>query len=263
VLRRENHALRSEATGMIRPGRNDACPCGSGKKYKRCCLGKEETRAEFARELNGYALPLLRELGRYATQRGGAAPEAIASERFSFWRPPLDRTRAARVVDYAIFDFRASGKRQTAAQEYFAERGPIVTPQWRTLLEEWQDASMRLYTLEHWSGGFARCRAALPDNGRTIEVMPLEASSTQLEVGTPLALRALPVAPAFMYPAWPVTFGDRPTADVAAAIVARHHAYVRRERIVSLEEFLRLEGTAFDEEAAIENRSTIIVPGRT
>jgi len=21
-----------------RPGRNDVCPCGSGKKYKRCCL---------------------------------------------------------------------------------------------------------------------------------------------------------------------------------------------------------------------------------
>ena len=22
-------------------GRNEACPCGSGKKYKRCCLGNE------------------------------------------------------------------------------------------------------------------------------------------------------------------------------------------------------------------------------
>lgn len=24
------------------PGRNDPCPCGSGKKYKKCCLGKDE-----------------------------------------------------------------------------------------------------------------------------------------------------------------------------------------------------------------------------
>ena len=24
------------------PGRNDPCPCGSGKKYKRCCMNKEE-----------------------------------------------------------------------------------------------------------------------------------------------------------------------------------------------------------------------------
>ncbi len=22
-------------------GRNDACPCGSGKKYKKCCLDKQ------------------------------------------------------------------------------------------------------------------------------------------------------------------------------------------------------------------------------
>jgi Flp pilus assembly protein TadD len=32
-------------------GRNDPCPCGSGKKYKRCCLDKDQTtaRAERAR----------------------------------------------------------------------------------------------------------------------------------------------------------------------------------------------------------------------
>src|SRR5687768_14289041 len=27
---------------MTKPGRNDPCPCGSGKKYKQCCLRAEE-----------------------------------------------------------------------------------------------------------------------------------------------------------------------------------------------------------------------------
>jgi len=27
--------------GKKKIGRNDPCPCGSGKKYKKCCLGKE------------------------------------------------------------------------------------------------------------------------------------------------------------------------------------------------------------------------------
>jgi len=27
---------------MTKPGRNDPCSCGSGKKYKRCCLAKDE-----------------------------------------------------------------------------------------------------------------------------------------------------------------------------------------------------------------------------
>ncbi|MBU3912866.1 MAG: SEC-C domain-containing protein [Nanoarchaeota archaeon] len=25
-------------------GRNEPCPCGSGKKYKKCCLEKEEEK---------------------------------------------------------------------------------------------------------------------------------------------------------------------------------------------------------------------------
>jgi tetratricopeptide (TPR) repeat protein len=33
---------------MAQVGRNDPCPCGSGNKYKRCCLQKDEA-AEHAR----------------------------------------------------------------------------------------------------------------------------------------------------------------------------------------------------------------------
>jgi tetratricopeptide (TPR) repeat protein len=28
-------------TTMAKPGRNDPCPCGSGNKYKKCCLAKD------------------------------------------------------------------------------------------------------------------------------------------------------------------------------------------------------------------------------
>lgn len=30
---------------MAKPGRNDPCPCGSGQKYKRCCLARDEAAA--------------------------------------------------------------------------------------------------------------------------------------------------------------------------------------------------------------------------
>ena len=30
---------------MAKVGRNEACPCGSGKKHKRCCLPREEANA--------------------------------------------------------------------------------------------------------------------------------------------------------------------------------------------------------------------------
>jgi hypothetical protein len=30
-------------------GRNDPCPCGSGRKYKQCCLAKDEAAQRMAR----------------------------------------------------------------------------------------------------------------------------------------------------------------------------------------------------------------------
>ena len=39
-VRSFNDIPQMPATVAKTPGRNDPCPCGSGKKYKKCCLGK-------------------------------------------------------------------------------------------------------------------------------------------------------------------------------------------------------------------------------
>ena len=36
-------------TIAARPGRNEPCHCGSGRKYKQCCLQKDEAEARVAR----------------------------------------------------------------------------------------------------------------------------------------------------------------------------------------------------------------------
>jgi len=33
---------------VARPGRNEPCHCGSGRKYKQCCLEKDEAKARTA-----------------------------------------------------------------------------------------------------------------------------------------------------------------------------------------------------------------------
>ena len=35
-------------TPTARPGRNDPCHCGSGRKYKQCCLEKDNQKASAA-----------------------------------------------------------------------------------------------------------------------------------------------------------------------------------------------------------------------
>ncbi len=37
---KKKHYSRQEELQLPKVGRNDPCPCGSGKKYKKCCLGK-------------------------------------------------------------------------------------------------------------------------------------------------------------------------------------------------------------------------------
>jgi len=40
-LREQGHwfyVVGETTEGQLKPGRNDRCPCGSGKKYKACCL---------------------------------------------------------------------------------------------------------------------------------------------------------------------------------------------------------------------------------
>lgn len=58
---------------MAKIGRNQPCPCGSGKKYKNCCLAADETSAAAVRE----------------DQRRNAPPPPTPG-RAAGWAPPLD-----------------------------------------------------------------------------------------------------------------------------------------------------------------------------
>jgi hypothetical protein len=63
-----------------RPGRNDRCPCGSGKKYKQCCLAKDAAADRKAREEAAKSAPL-------------PAPDEEAAET-SVSRPPTGRRKS-------------------------------------------------------------------------------------------------------------------------------------------------------------------------
>lgn len=43
---------------MTLPGRNDPCPCGSGKKFKRCCAGKSFTFVDNSEDSVTLAIPM-------------------------------------------------------------------------------------------------------------------------------------------------------------------------------------------------------------
>lgn len=42
LRKKELSGIRKVKKTIKAPGRNDPCPCGSGRKYKKCCLNKDE-----------------------------------------------------------------------------------------------------------------------------------------------------------------------------------------------------------------------------
>jgi hypothetical protein len=80
-------------------------------------------------------------------------------------------------------------------------------------------------------------------------------------VGDAFALRALPIAGGHFCAGRPQQFSGRAAGDVTEAIRARHLRFVRTQRIVGIDEFLRIAPKALDEEAAqAGGASSIILP---
>jgi Flp pilus assembly protein TadD len=81
---------------LSKVGRNDPCPCGSGKKYKKCCMVKDEARARNASPDAGQDTSLTPE----PAQRSQSGPRAAeVGNLFRRARNHLDRNefdRAAR-----------------------------------------------------------------------------------------------------------------------------------------------------------------------
>ena len=78
---------------MAKPGRNDPCSCGSGKKYKKCCLPNEVPSVASLtwlkmRRTEGELVPTLL---KYAVKSYGEDALGEAWDEFSLWRDvPLD-----------------------------------------------------------------------------------------------------------------------------------------------------------------------------
>jgi tetratricopeptide (TPR) repeat protein len=116
---------------MAKIGRNDPCPCGSGKKYKKCCLPlHEESRAK-QQDTGAFSLTPgftdLDELSNSVVDLIEAGrldeAEAVCHELLTSYPDQIDGTERLAAV------YEARGEKQKAAQHYrkaaeFAQGSP-------------------------------------------------------------------------------------------------------------------------------------------
>ena len=142
---------------LMDTGRNDPCPCGSGKKYKKCCLAKDEAKARVeAREAQERALQAARE----AEEKEKADWEARRNAPPAA-RPSRSDSRAAAEADSEVEDGTDSG-----ADDHFPELTgddeekspfpqidltlPELTPEDQALVDAWWAKVEPLWTQEDW-----------------------------------------------------------------------------------------------------------------
>ncbi len=115
--------LRNPAAAAERAGRNQPCPCGSGRKYKVCCRAKDLEIGTHPLSLRAPALYAM--LATYA-QRAGCRSVTNRIDAAAIGAPQA----AMLALDLAIFD-------GGIASRFLASRGHLLRADERELLQDW------------------------------------------------------------------------------------------------------------------------------
>jgi hypothetical protein len=174
---------RYAAPGPARAGRNDPCPCGSGRKHKVCCAQR-----------NGHTLAdrvpwLLGKAGEFAQRpgnRGALADIAVARAGGDADDPSwVERALGDPLVtDLALFE-------DGLLEAFCDERGPLLPADELALARDWLGAPLRLHEVE---GAAPGRHVVLRDltTGDRAEVDDA-AASRDLDAGELVLARPLPV----------------------------------------------------------------------
>lgn len=147
-------------------GRNDPCLCGSGKKYKRCCLGKNEQTVdtlieeELERIIRGmYEQPRTRsELAVYGRHRNE-------------WIEKLGKFWDEKSIDVAVTELFLFVEQRELWQQYL--EGVLNQPlrdAVRSIVESWEDPVILFGKVESEQDGLVQVKEVLGDETFTLEV---------------------------------------------------------------------------------------------
>lgn len=167
----------------MKVGRNAPCPCGSGRKYKKCCLSHEHARSEALR-LFHHLESLIYDVTRFAEDRYG--PGVLDQGWLDFWDgDPPEEWDADLTYDlfhtWFAFMWIPLDRRQfnpdcrphpgtLAAQ--FLETNPALEPRLQQILEASRNEPLSFWKIEGVDGERVLMRDIVLDRNRKVLVPP-------------------------------------------------------------------------------------------
>ncbi|MFO7698060.1 MAG: SEC-C metal-binding domain-containing protein [Anaerolineae bacterium] len=129
-------------------GRNDPCPCGSGKKYKNCCMRKDRLEAARNTSVRSEEAALYATLTQYVIQPRFAA--ALTEGIAMFWRgqfareagEAIDSEGVRRMVEWFVIDYRYGPDRQRLIDLFIETEAQKFVESLRNLVLAWSESLM-------------------------------------------------------------------------------------------------------------------------
>ncbi len=142
-------------------GRNDPCMCGSGKKYKKCCLAKESSEKAAKIERGRLEDALRRKLMDFADKN---IPQSEFDKAFALASGGFpveighddeekDKIILLEVNDHLIHSYELSGSGLTVLETFAKEMSSTLTEPERSLLKEWLTNRYGLWEVQEASPG--------------------------------------------------------------------------------------------------------------
>lgn len=130
---------------MSKPGRNDPCYCGSGKKYKQCHLKEDQAKEQNQRAMQEAVRYVRRDLLKFARDEQFAADFAQALPRY--WNElytvdnaeDMSQEEALRFFDWFTYDYTLANGRSLIDIYDETRREYLSTPQ-QQVLDDWKTA---------------------------------------------------------------------------------------------------------------------------
>jgi hypothetical protein len=137
--------------------RNDPCPCGSGKKFKKCCLPKKQESQEEPETYHNYCLKVVDSLRqkilRFMKKSGH---DKFIKQAFSeYWRtlesglepPEFEENSYLEFLEWYIHDYLIPGHNQPIITIYL-NSNPKFPPEELQILQDWQDAYISVFQVK-------------------------------------------------------------------------------------------------------------------
>lgn len=141
------------------PGRQDPCPCGSGRKYKRCCGGHVKITAARpalapSEIIAGNRDLLHAAILRFANRRGGPEWIQLAMDTYvDEWYDEMPRDEIQTMLPWALFHWPDAASGLSMAELFRESDTRRLEPQLRAMLDAEIDAQFSIWEITDTTPG--------------------------------------------------------------------------------------------------------------